>query len=215
MPKSSDKEKLSAREKRDLIIQAGIQLLPKLGSSIANYYFGAKQEIRFKRLETFYQEVAPEIDELKDRILSIEEQNKEALVAIIEDLNEKIESEQVEEKRKFYKYYLKNILITSISEENFDERRFFLTTLSAMTFLECKVSTFLYAQDQIIRVGSIQISGIDQYAIVGAINRLKSYGFLISSQGSFAIGSNQDNTLEERVKMSDFGRRFFEFCLKE
>jgi hypothetical protein len=205
--------KLSSIEKRDLVIQAGIQAIPYVGGSLSALYFGAKQERRFKRLETFYQEAAQEVRALKDRIASPEEHDKEALAAIIEELNEKIEREQVREKREFFKAYLKNTLIYPV-KGNYEERRFFLDTLGSMSLLECDVLGFIYNQSQPLRVGNVQKPDVDQYAIVGAIGRLKSFGFLVSGQASFSIGGDVDNALNETVKVSDFGRRFCEFCLR-
>ena len=83
-----------------------------------------------------------------------------------------------------------------------------------MSLLECEVLGNLYNQTNQVRVGDIQKSGVDQYAIVGAIGRLKSFGFLVSGQASFSIGGGVDNMLNETVKVSNFGRRFCEFCLR-
>jgi hypothetical protein len=113
---------------RDLVVEAGIQMIPYVGSSLATLYFGAKQKRQFERLETFYREVAQDIRALEDRIVSIDEHDEDALVAIIEELNEKIEHEQVSEKRDYLKNYLKNTLINPV-RGNYDERRFFLDTL--------------------------------------------------------------------------------------
>ena len=210
---NNDDTKLNSSEKRNLVIQAGIQAIPYVGSSLVTLYFGAKQKRRFKRLETFYQEVAQEMQTLKGKIASPEEHDKEALVAIIEELNEKIEREQIKEKQEFFKIYLKNTLIYPV-KGNYEERRFFLDILSSMSLLECDILGFLYKQNQLLKVRNIQKPCVDQYAIVGIIGRLKSYGFLISRQSSFSIGSRVDNALNETVKVSDFGRRFFEFCLR-
>ncbi len=213
MSKSNKEVKLRGKEIRDLVIQSGIQGIPYIGSFLATLYFGAKQERRFKRLEEFYSEAAQEIKDLKDRIASKEQHDKDALAAIIEELNEKVEQEQVREKRKYFKTYLKNTLIYPM-EGDYEERRYFLDTLSSMSLLECEVLGFLYNQDQQVRVGDIKKPSTDQYAIVGAISRLKSYGFLISSQGKFSIGSTEDNMLNENVKVSNFGRHFYDFSLK-
>lgn len=210
---NNDDIKLNSIEKRNLVIQAGIQAIPYVGSSLVTYYFGAKQERRFKRLETFYQEVAQEIQTLKGRIASPEEHDKEALAAIIEELNEKIEREQIKEKQEFFKIYLKNTLIFPV-KGNYEERRFFLDILSSMSLLECEILGFLYKKNQLLKVENIQKPHVDQYTIVGIIGRLKSFGFLISRQPSFSIGGRVDNALNEAVKVSDFGRRFFEFCLR-
>jgi len=214
MSDSKESECLSATEKRDLVIQAGIEAIPYVGSSLATLYFGRKQELRFKRLETFYKEFAEEVHDLKDRIASPEAHDKEAIAAIIEELNEKIEREQVQEKREFLKAYLKNTLIHPATKGNYDERRFFLDTLGAMSLLDCELLAFLYKKQEGIKVGAIQKPGVDQYAIVGGVGRLKTFGFLVSGQVSITIGGGADNILSEILKVSDFGRRFCEFCLR-
>ena len=127
MVDSKENEHLSAMEKRDLVIQAGMQAIPYVGSSLATLYFGRKQELRFKRLQTFYKEVAEEVSDLKDKIASPEAYDKEALTAIIEELNEKIEHEQVQEKREFLKAYLKNTLIHPVKKETMMKGVFSLT----------------------------------------------------------------------------------------
>jgi len=98
--KSSNK--LSSSEKRDLVIQAAMQAIPYVGAPLSAIYFGVKQERRFKRIESFYTELAEEINEIRDQIVSVDRQNKEALAAILEELNEKVETEPLEEKREFF-----------------------------------------------------------------------------------------------------------------
>jgi len=214
MVDSEENEQLSSIEKRDLVIQAGMQAIPYIGGTLASLYFGKKQELRFKRLETFYKEVAEEISDLEDKLAPSETYDKEALTAIIEELNEKIEREQVQEKREYFKSYLKNTLINPIKQGNYDERRFFLDTLGSMSLLECELLGSFNKNTEPTGVSQIQKSGVDQYAIVGAVGRVKTYGFLISGQPRIIIGGGQDNSLLETVKISDFGKRFFEFCLK-
>ena len=213
MADSKEEEQLSNTEKRDLVIQAGIQAIPHVGGSLATLYFGRKQELRFKRLETFYKEVAEEIDDLKDRIASPEEHDGEALAAIIEELNEKVEREQVREKREFLKAYLKNTLVYPV-KGNYDERRFFLDTLGAMNLLECELLIDLYNNIEPVIVGAIQKPSTDQYAIVGAIGRLKAYGFLVSALPIPAVyGGTTTDFLDELVNISNYGQSFCEFCL--
>ena len=213
MADSKEDEHLSTTEKRDLVIQAGMQYIPYVGSALATLYFGRKQELRFKRLETFYKEFAEEFGGLKDKVASLEAHDEGALTAIIEELNEKIEREQVQEKREFLKTYLKNTLIHPV-KGNYDERRFFLDTLASMSLLECELLGFLYNKAEPVAVKAIQKPGVDQYAIVGAIGRLKTYGFLVSGQSGINIGGGEDNILLEIVKVSDYGRHFCKFCLR-
>jgi hypothetical protein len=187
--------------------------IPYVGGSLSAIYFGVKQERRFKRLESFYAQLANEVETMRDQVASVDQQNKVALEAILEELNEKVEVEPTEEKREFFKNYFKNTLRKPVTTD-FDKRKYFLQTLSDMSLLECELLAFISVQPAIISVGSIQKPGANQYAIVGAIGRLKSYGFLMSSQGSFAIGGGQDNALQEQVQVSEFGKEFREFCLQ-
>jgi hypothetical protein len=82
-----------------------------------------------------------------------------------------------------------------------------------MSLLECEILAFVKTQPQQTQVGSINKPGVDQYAIVGAIGRLKSRGFLTAMQGSFSIGGGADNSLQELVTASSYGVKFCGFCL--
>lgn len=203
---------LTNSDKRDLVIQAGMQLVPYVGGSLSSLYFGAKQEKRFKRLESFYQEIASEIEKMKDSISSVDKQDPVALEAIMESLHEKVEAEPTLEKREFFKNYFKNTLKFPVAG-NFDERKHFLDALSEMTLLECELLAFINTQPSSIQVGNIHKQGTDKYAVVGAIGRLKSRGFLTATQHSFAIGGVSDNSLQEIVSVSSFGKSFIAFCL--
>ena len=207
--------KLSSSEKRDLVIQAAMQAIPYVGASLSAIYFGAKQERRFKRIENFYTELAVEINEIRDQIVSVHRQNKEALAAILEELNEKVEAVPLEEKekRQFFKNYFKNTLRKPITND-FDKRKYFLQTLADMSLLECELLASINSQPGAVLVGNIKKPGTNQYAIVGAIGRLKVYGFLKSFQENFTVSAEDDNALQERVQPSGFGKEFVDFCLK-
>ena len=203
--------KLTGAEEGELGIKALVQAIPWVGGPISVLYFDRKQERRFKRLEAFYNELKDELLAMKDQITSIDEQNKEALVAIIEIINEKVEAEPLQEKRQFFLNYFKNTLLYPITT-NFDERKYFLDTLAAMTILECGILSSLFTISGFISIGDIERKNIDQYAIMGAINRLKSYGFLKSYQGTFDTSS--DTVFKENVQVSTFGKEFHVFCLE-
>ena len=205
-------DKLTNSEKRDLVLQAGMQLVPYVGGPMASLCFGSKQEKRLKRLESFYQELAQEVGAMRDSIGTIEQQNPRELEALMESLHEKVEVEPTSEKREFFKNYFKNTLKQPVSS-NYDERKYFLETLNEMSLLECTLLAYIKYQIQQTKVRAINILGVDQYAIVGAIGRLKSRGFLTAGQGSFSIGGGADNSLEELVAISPFGISFYAFCL--
>jgi hypothetical protein len=205
--------KLTITDKRDLVIQASMELVPYVGGPLSTLYFGSKQEKRFKRIESFYKEISEEIGHMKESISSLDNQDPDRLEAIIESLHEKIEIEPTKEKRDYLKNYFKNTLKHPVSG-NFDERKYFLETLSNLTLLECELLTFLKTQSSALQVRSIQKPGVDTYAIVGSIGRLKTSGFISAATSSIALGGNEDNSLNEMVSITTFGDKFIQFCLE-
>ena len=206
MSNSERQTKLTSSEIRDLVIQAGMQAIPHIGNPLATLYFGIKQQKRFRRLEAFYKEIAQELDSIKDRLAPIEEHDPEALAAIMEKLNETIEREQVRKKIEYLKAYFKNTLMNPVKAD-YDERSFFLDALSSMTLLECEVIKKLSSERLPVAVLTLVTTGGNEYATVGAIGRLKNLGFIEW------VGANLGTPLEENVSLSDFGRRFHQFCL--
>ncbi|HDX9589265.1 TPA: hypothetical protein ROX98_002248 [Bacillus pseudomycoides] len=205
-------EKLTIKEKTEIAIQAGLQLVPYVGASLSALYFGTKQEKRFKRIESFYQEFSDTIEQRNLQLPSIDFHNQDNLISLIEQLNDKVEREQTEQKREYFKKYLFSTL-SSPTNDNFDERRFFLEILANMTLLECDLLILLHQQSQPVKVGAIKSPGIDQYAIVGAIGRLKMHGLLSAFIGDFSVGGG-DNALNEYVAPSSFGMKFINYCLE-
>lgn len=209
----SNDERLAGTNKRDIAIEAGMQLVPYVGGALSTLYFGSKQERRFNRLETFYRDIASDVAQMKESIAPIEAQDPAALEAIMEKLHDKIEVEPTQEKREFFKSYFKNTLRQPVSD-NFDERNYFLESLAEMSLLECEILAFINRQENTVVVGNIDKPGTDKFAIVGSIGMLKARGFLTAGQDSFTIGGGEDNSLKEVVSISTFGRSFFSFCLE-
>jgi len=203
-------EKLTANERRDLAIEAGLQLIPYVGGSLATLYFGAKEERRFRRIETFYQEVATEVKKTM-KSFSISPDDEVSLIAIIEQVNERIEIEQIEEKRRYLKNFLTNIFLQSVG--SFDEKSFFLQSLGSMTYLECEVLSGLAVQTAAVPVRGIQKNGVSQYAIVGAVGRLRNLGFIETTITSLQFGG--DNAFNESIELSEFGKKFHNFCIMD
>lgn len=210
-----DKQKLSRREKIDIVVESGLQMIPTIGGALATAYFGTKNEKRFKRIESFYEELAQELKEMEYRLKSIRIHDEDALIAIIERLNEKIEIEVLEEKRSYFKRFLLSVLEESTNKQNFDERRYFIDTLADMTLLEIELIVYLtsLSKSNPVVVGTIRKPGINQSVIVGAVGRLKNYGFINAFTQSISIGGNVNNALNEAIMLNEFGWRFFNFCL--
>ena len=195
--------------KRDLYIQAGMQAIPYVGGSLSTLYFGAKQEKRLERLETFYNELNDQIEDLQVT-LNLDNQNTDELVNLIEEVNEKIEIESREQKVA----YIKNFLVSTLQNvltSDFDVRRHYLNSLSSMSLLDCEILAFLFSQQSPVQIRGIKNPGVSQYIVYSAISNLKSFGFIESRRGSFQMNGQQDENLDDLVFLSDFGKQFCQY----
>jgi len=213
--KMPDDVKLTPKEKLDIVVESALQLIPWIGGPLATAYFGTKNEKRFKRIENFYEELSLQIQEKGIQFNSIEAHDEDALIAVIEKLNEKVEQEVLNEKRNYFKNFLMNSLIEPTKKYNYDERRFFLDVLADMTLLEIQLIVELSKVKSPALVKSIAEPGIAQSKIVGAVGRLKNYGFIDAFTQGLTIGGQVNNMLNESIILNEFGIRFFNFCLSD
>lgn len=204
-----EKEKVGAKDKLELVVNAGLQAIPYVGGSLATLYFGYKQEQRFQRVEKTLKEVADELQGIQ--IPSIDEHNKEELITLIDELTDKIEKEQLESKRILYKEYFKNILKTP-TNGNYEERKLFLEVLEKITPLQIEIFQFLLVNDNAVDL-AIQKPGTDQSLIQSSILQLENYGLVNATIHSISLGGSNAG-MPMSLKVSQFGRRFNEFCLK-
>ncbi|PEE79386.1 hypothetical protein CN543_28915 [Bacillus toyonensis] len=206
-------DKLTWKDKLNITVEAGLQLVPYVGGALATAYYGTKQEKRFKRIESLYREFSEEIEQLKLQLPPVDIHDQDKLISLIEEFNEKVERESTDQKREYFKKYLYSTL-SSPTNENFDERRFFLDTLSSMTLLECELLLYIKHQNKPVVVGHIDKIGVDQYAIVGSIGRLRMYGFLKYKSDNFMFNGT-DSALLDSFIISDFGTNFIDYCLEK
>lgn len=212
-----DKNKtLSVKDIRDLTVQTALQRLPYVGP-IFSFYYKAKQEKRLRNIEFFCDDIAKRLNNLEDNeikgikvgLQSLSIIDKEAFLFIIDEIFDKIERENIAQKIEYFKQYFMNTLKNPACEANFDERRFFLDILASLSLLECELLGSIYSKNSSIEVLSLQREGVDKYAIVGSITRLRNYGFLESTE----IRYRMENPLNDIVRITSFGRKFCDFCL--
>lgn len=208
-------DSLKGKEKLQLAIQTGLQLIPYIGAAASTAYFGFQQEKRIKRIETFYIEIAAEIHSISDKIAKFEDHNENELMTILEDFNEKIEKQYIEKKVDYFKQYFKNTLISPVNG-NFDKRIFFLDVLYRMTTLEADLLIFFCSDihNKFLSAKDIPLGSTGIFEKKGALERLINYGFLDSytivptTTGNIVI-----NNEAQKYKISEFGIEFFHFCL--
>lgn len=197
---------------KDTLIEVIVQSIPYVGAPLATLYFGNKQEKRFRRLERFYEELKDEMSKSHNAFKDISQHNPDELSAIIEVLNEKVESEHLEIKRNLYKNYFKKTMIQPVNG-NFDERKLFLDILSAVTPLQIEIINFLATHATSVQSNIIIKPGVEQAVILGSVAQLKNYGLLESTVNSIVIGGS-NGSINENIILSKFGIRFNEFCLQ-
>lgn len=210
MPEERDKSETGID--RDTVINAGMQLIPYVGASIAALYFGSKQERRFRRIESFYEEVKDEVSGMRDRIADLGDHDPSEFRAILEELHEEVEAEQLESKRKYYKTYFKSTLVDPV-RGNFEERKLLLDVLGDLTPLQIEILAFLVNHGQPVPAGGISKPGVDPALIGGALGQLRNYGLVTNKLDSIAFGS-AGGSVNESVEVSAFGRRFHKFCIE-
>jgi hypothetical protein len=208
---AEDESKFEKGVDRDTVINAGIQLIPYVGGSIATLYFGRKQERRFKRLETFYFELKSELNGFQNRLADINDQNPEEFRAILEELHEQIESEQISSKKKYYKTYFKSTLVEPVNG-NYDERKLFLNILKSLSNIQIEILTFLVQHGKPVISNQIQKPGVDKALVKGAVGQLVNHGLLNSQLNSIAFGGG-GGQMDESISVSKFGTQFHDFCV--
>ena len=204
-----DENKISAKDKLELIVNAGLQAIPYIGGPLSTLYFGYKQEQRFQRVEQTLKEVASELQDCK--LPKIEEHNSEELMSLIDELTDRIEDERIELKRNLYKEYFKNILKTP-TNGNYEERKLFLEVLSRITPLQIELFQFILKNPNVIDA-NISKPGIDISLIKSSILQLENYGLVIATLNSITLGGSQSG-MPMNLLASEFGKRFNDFCLK-
>lgn len=220
--KEEDKQiTLSSDEKKELTKQSLLQLIPYVGGTLSTAYYGYKQEIRLKRLEDFYQEFSEKLKKKDAPIISLDAHDKNALIAIIEELNEKVETETLSRKREYFKNYFESILLSPTNESNYDARREFLRSLSDLSLLDCDVLIGVKQSGRKIVKDLPIVKEYDNYAVYASISKLESHGYLKSNQSDYVLtGVDKDSQFDDQrsikvVEVSTLGEKFLKFCLDE
>ena len=203
-----DEIKIKPKAEFELVVNAGLQAIRYVGGPLATLYFGYKQEQRFQRVEQTLKEVANELQNCQ--LPRIEEHNSEELMSLIDELTDKIENERIESKRNLYKEYFKNILKTP-TNGNYEERKLFLEVLSRITPLQIEIFQFILRTPNVIDA-NISKPGTDISLIKSSILQLENDGLVIATLNSITLGGSQAG-MPMRLTVSEFGKRFNNFCL--
>lgn len=209
MPKADDE--LNTKEKMLITAEAGLNLVPYVGGPLAKIYFGFKQEIRLKRIERFYNELSERMLKYSRSDFILENVNKSALAAIIEEIHEGIEQDFAEERLLYFQNCFINSLTTD-GEKEHQKKRYFISVISKLSDTEIEIlSTLSKApKGDGLHYDDINEDGAAEFN--AALERLKSLGFLNAILNGKLKQNIQWGEITHHT-LSDFGKEFVEYCL--
>lgn len=207
-------DKISTRSMIEIGVNAALQLVPIAGSPISSVWSAIRQEKTNLRMERFLQGVIADVERLKSQGVTANTETPETVAKLVESAFEKVESEANEDKLGMFRRYIESTLRAPPTED-FDQRKTYLNELSSISMLECSVLAFFFQSKESVQIKNLSSPGVDVYAILGAINRLKGRGFVVARRGGFMMNGVNDESLEEIISLSDYGTKFAEYCLAD
>lgn len=208
-----DDIKLTAKDRFDIVVEAGIGSIPAIGGALQTLYFGAQNEKRFKRIEQFYKDMNEDLEKIKNQIPPLDNVvNQDEFLGILEDINAEVEKAKSQAKITYFKNLYKHTLLSS-SVQNFDTQSFFLETLISLTNLELELLRFFHSTPDDYR-HDVTIPGVSGDLIQGSLNRLSDYGLLSSMLHNISIGG-PNNGVNNLYKITPLGIQFVLFVLVE
>lgn len=183
--------RLTARERADIAIEAGMNLIPNIGGALAALYFGTKNEKRLKRVESFYQELKEHLNQidavLPEPIASI---NRDQLVGVLESINDEMETASAQNKRHLF-CSLYSACLLDINNLSWNRDEFYEDTLSMLNVNELQVLFWCANKPDDSFTDNITAEGLEQSLVDGYLTRLTDLGLLDRQLRSITIGTQR------------------------
>ncbi|QOG31588.1 hypothetical protein [Enterococcus casseliflavus] len=200
-------DNLTPRDYLNLVVEAGIGAVPYVGGPLQTLYFGAQNEKRFKRIESFYNELNEKISELDSLILG--EHNSDQLIGIVETIHDEVEKSKSADKIVYFVNSYKNLLLNSTSP-SIDMDELFVNILSELTNFEITILTFLFKNKG--RIGGVAMQGVDPILIAACLSRLSDLGLVNKHLESITLGG--PGTQQYNYSISNVGINFCYYILQ-
>lgn len=126
-----DSSKLPWRERRDIAVQAGLQLLPGVGSSLAQLWSGYSTAKRLQRIERFFEELARNMEAFAATV-KLNAKQKAELPTLIQEVLDRVEREIRETKVAWLQAFLGGAIVGAEAWD-LPKRQAFLQTLDSLT----------------------------------------------------------------------------------
>ena len=205
--------KLTIKEDAMLLAEGLIGVLPCGIGTISSLFFNHQREVRMKRIEHFMNDIVNRFRNGEFIIASNLIENKEAFMALFEDVVDRTQKQQMEGKRE----YLKNYFISLLGDENlnYDRSMTFLRILDELTYLEAGLLKSLYERKgDLTYPHDICMNPENDYEIIAAFYHLQNNGLIISAtQGYNMIGDGTPTIISNNIELSNLGSDFVEYLI--
>ena len=194
------------------MLESAIQAIPYIGSSIATLYFGNKEKKKFERLESFYSKLNEELEKVKKSIAKLESHSPEELVLLIDEIHEKVENERTELKIKYYQNLYIKSLIHPV-KDCFNERKYFVDLISSLTQVHINILAILNRSQKFMNHYELINQGVDKDLVKGFTQQLENSGLVTSQLDSIGF-TNTGGLFNQRISLTELGKRFYYFCIQ-
>jgi hypothetical protein len=213
---SAKEDSLNFKEYGELALEGIIASIPSVGAALQTAYFGRKNEKRFKRIESFYNELSKDINKLHAQMATSEQIDSVSneLSDFMEATNDIIESQSSLAKRSMLHNAFLNIL-TSPESVDWSKSRFFMSTVSQIDMIDLKI---MFAIQKIpsnrwaIPEEVERALSLDHFFSIGLLERLTNLGYLEKRLGSITMNENGTN-IDTYYRITNLGNQFLDFVM--
>ena len=183
---TSEDEGLNWRDYGSLALEGIIASIPTVGAALQTAYFGSKNERRFKRIESFYNELSKSIGELQSQVATNDQLSRisNELSDFIETTNGIIESQSSFAKRSMLHNAFLNIL-TSPEAVDWSKSNFFMSTVPQIDMIDLQIMFAIQkipSNRWVIPEEVERTLSLDHFFSIGLLERLTNLGYLVAGE---------------------------------
>ena len=215
---SAKEDSLNFNEYGELALEGIIASIPSVGAALQTAYFGRKNEKRFKRIESFYNELSKDINKLHAQMATSEQIDSisNELSDFMEATNDIIESQSSLAKQSMLHNAFLNIL-NSPQSVNWSENRFFMSTVRQIDEIDLKIMSAIkdIPANRWATPSNVELfASIDHFFAIGLLERLTNFGYLEKRLGSITMNDTQGTTIDTYYTITNLGKRFLDFMMQ-
>lgn len=205
-----DNEDLSPSNYLNLVIESAIGEIPVIGGVVSSLYFGAQNEKRFKRIESFYEDLNTKMKQIEHLIpQNVDSNSQDQLIGIIETIHSEIEKSKTKNKTIYFVNAYKNLLLSS-NKSLLDTEELYVEILSSLTKIEIDLLALSFRNQSSVGRPT-GVLDIDDNLAIGIMNRLSDFGLINKHLEQIVIGGGGAETYIYSI--SNLGITFCRYIL--